>query len=110
MPVFSGEIEVRMLVLIPGLMTLRENGFPQFDPGRDILSDFFEEPVNFYAIAVDNNPATDSGWNTNYIGYESTSISDSNGFFADSNLSDGPWLWKMKTEALHIVPIFFHII
>ena len=71
---------------------MRKNGIPQFDPGRDILSDFFEEPVNFYAIAIDNNPATDSGWNTNYIGYESTSISDSNGFFADSNLSDGPWL------------------
>ncbi|HAF58755.1 MAG TPA: hypothetical protein DCL00_04120, partial [Opitutae bacterium] len=71
---------------------MRKTGIPKFDPGSERLEDFFEEPVQVYAIAVDNDPNTDTGGNLDYIGYESTSISDINGFFSDSNLSDGPWL------------------
>ena len=71
---------------------VRKTGIPRFDPGSERLEDFFEEPVQVYAIAVDDDPNTDTGWNLDYIGYESTSISDINGFFSDSNLSDGPWL------------------
>ncbi|MDA0343667.1 MAG: LamG domain-containing protein, partial [Verrucomicrobia bacterium] len=71
---------------------MRKTGIPKLDPSSDFLTELFEEPVSFYALAVDNNPNTDAGWNTDYIGYDANSISYPFAFFSDTNLTDGPWL------------------
>ena len=31
---------------------MRKNGIPRFDPGNDILADFFEEPVQVYTQSL----------------------------------------------------------
>ncbi|MEL0005585.1 MAG: LamG-like jellyroll fold domain-containing protein, partial [Opitutales bacterium] len=85
---------------------MRKTGIPQFDPSSDRLSELFEEPVSFYALAVDNNPNTDAGWDENYIGYLSTSISESGGFFSDTNLTDGPWLLENENGGTAYSPDF----
>ena len=71
---------------------MRKTGIPKFDPANEILEGFFQEPVSFFALAANNNPNSDSGGSSDYIGYNSSSISEPSGFFGDSNLSDGPWL------------------
>ena len=85
---------------------MRKTGIPKLDPSSDLLSELFEEPVSFYALAVDNNPSTDTGWNTEYIGYESNSISSSDGFFSDTNLTDGPWLLENENGGTAYSPDF----
>jgi hypothetical protein len=40
---------------------MRKTGIPKLDPSSDRLTELFEEPVSFYALAVDNNPNTDAG-------------------------------------------------
>jgi len=85
---------------------MRKTGIPKLDPSSDLLTELFEEPVSFYALAVDNNPNTDAGWDENYIGYLSTSISESGGFFSDTNLTDGPWLLENENGGTAYSPNF----
>ena len=84
----------------------RKSGIQAFDPGSEQLTDLFKDPVSFYAIASNNNPATEGGWDPNYIGYESTSISEPNGFFSDANLTDGPWLLENENGGTAYSPNF----
>ena len=81
-----------------------KNWNPRFDRGEQ-LSDLFKDPVSFYAIASNNNPVTEGGWDLNYIGYESTSISEPNGF-SDANLTDGPWLLENENGGTAHSPNF----
>ena len=85
---------------------IRKSGIPAFDPGSDQLTELFKDPVSFYAIASNNNPATEGGWDLNYIGYESTSISEPDGFFSDANLTDGPWLLENENGGTAYSPNF----
>ena len=85
---------------------MRKTGIPKLDPSSDRLSELFEEPVSFYALAVDNNPNTDAGWNTDYIGYDSNSISYPYAFFSDTNLTDGPWLLENENGGTAYSPDF----
>ena len=41
-----------------------------------------------------------------YIGYESTSISEPNGFSSDANLTDGPWLLENENGGTAYSPNF----
>ena len=85
---------------------MRKQGIPKLDPSSDLLSELFEEPVSFYALAVDNDPSTDAGWNTDYIGYDANSISYPYAFFSDTNLTDGPWLLENENGGTAYSPDF----
>ena len=85
---------------------MRKQGIPQLDPSSDLLSELFEEPVSFYALAVDNEPSTDAGWNTDYIGYDANSISYPFAFFSDTNLTDGSWLLENENGGTAYSPDF----
>ena len=55
----------------------RKTGTPHFNNLDERLSDFFEEPIEFYVIANKSAPE-------DYIGYGFSSLTDSNGFYGRS--------------------------
>ena len=86
---------------------IRKTGIPRFDPGSERLEDFFEEPVQVYAIAVDNDPNTDTDgiWTT--LVMNRLPFLGINGFFSDSTSRMAPDFWKMKMVALPTVQFSF---
>ena len=72
---FSRETGLEMYVLILPPHDMRKTGIPKFDPANEILEDF-SRASNFFALAANNNPNSDSGGSSDYIGYNSSSISE----------------------------------